>query len=224
MGGDRAPLRSALLPPSPPFLRSASPSVSTNPSCASASASRSRPSAALGSLSASDQPRRACRPPSLPLPRCVFLSAPDHTVAAAAAAASRSPIGSSDLSSARDELGGLINLGVNFEYPIFNNRRKPLEHPSVVIFAPLNLVNLNFHNQMRPPYIMPPGIMNGYYPFPTQMQSPYIMSPGIMNGFPPFTSQMLGYHNRSHGTISSQGSSNSFQHPGMNELNKGYSG
>ncbi|XP_056173440.1 protein FAR1-RELATED SEQUENCE 5-like [Syzygium oleosum] len=78
-------------------------------------------------------------------------------------------------------------------------------------------VNLNFHNQ--PPYIMPPGIMSGFCPIPSQMQSPYIMPPGIMNGISPFTSQMLEYHNRSHGTILSQGSSNSFQHPRVHELN-----
>ncbi|XP_056158258.1 uncharacterized protein LOC115664303 isoform X2 [Syzygium oleosum] len=88
-------------------------------------------------------------------------------------------------------------------------------------FYPSNIggprVNLNFHNQ--PPYIMPPEIMSGFCPFPSQMQSQYTMLPGIMNGISPFTSQMLEYHNRSHGTILSQGSSNSFQHPRVNELN-----
>ncbi|KAF8017784.1 hypothetical protein BT93_H2856 [Corymbia citriodora subsp. variegata] len=83
-------------------------------------------------------------------------------------------------------------------------------------FYPSNVggstVNLNFHNQMQqPPYIMPLGVMNGFGQFPSQMQPSYIMPPGIMSGFSPFTSQMLEYHNRSHGTILSQESSNSFQ-------------
>ncbi|KAF8037796.1 hypothetical protein BT93_B0595 [Corymbia citriodora subsp. variegata] len=51
------------------------------------------------------------------------------------------------------------------------------------------------------------------------MQYPYIMQQGIINGVSPFTSQMLEYHNRSHGTMLSQGSSNSFEQPSMNEFN-----
>lgn len=88
------------------------------------------------------------------------------------------------------------------------------------IFYPSNIggSTVNFNNQMQqPPYIMPSGIMNGFCQFPNQMQSSYIMPPSNLNGFSPFTSQMLEYNNRSHGTILSQGSSNSFQHLGMNE-------
>ncbi|XP_039169117.1 uncharacterized protein LOC104421813 [Eucalyptus grandis] len=59
--------------------------------------------------------------------------------------------------------------------------------------------------------------MNGFCQFPNQTQSSYIMPPSNFNGFSPFTTQMLEYNNRSHGTILSQGSSNSFQHLGMNE-------
>ncbi|KAL3749296.1 hypothetical protein ACJRO7_010409 [Eucalyptus globulus] len=59
------------------------------------------------------------------------------------------------------------------------------------------LVNINFHNQMQQSYIMPPRIMNVYSPF---------------------TSQMVEYHNRFNQNILSQ-SSNSFQHPKLNELN-----
>ncbi|XP_056166908.1 uncharacterized protein LOC115667611 isoform X2 [Syzygium oleosum] len=81
------------------------------------------------------------------------------------------------------------------------------------------IVNLNLHNQMQPPYIMPTGIMNGFSSFTSQMQRPYIMPPGVVNGFSPFTSQMLEYHNRSHGNILSQGPSNFFPHPRMHELN-----
>ncbi|XP_056173120.1 protein FAR-RED IMPAIRED RESPONSE 1-like [Syzygium oleosum] len=69
----------------------------------------------------------------------------------------------------------------------------------------------NIGGPTQPPFIMPSRIMSGF----CAMQSPYVMLP--RSGFSPFTSQMLEYHNQSHGTILSQGSSNSFQHPGMNE-------
>ncbi|XP_048140090.1 uncharacterized protein LOC115732645 [Rhodamnia argentea] len=98
-------------------------------------------------------------------------------------------------------------------FPDYSSNSNPFRSA----FYPNNIggpiVNLNFHNRMQqPPYIMPPGNMNGFCPFPSRMQSLYIMPPGIMSGFSPFTSQMLEYHDRSRGTILSQGSSNSFQH------------
>lgn len=77
----------------------------------------------------------------------------------------------------------------------------------------------SFPSQVQPPYIMRPANMDGFSPFASQMQTPYIMPQGIINKFSPFTNQMLEYHNRSPGINLSQGSSNSFQHPEINELN-----
>ncbi|KAL3726788.1 hypothetical protein ACJRO7_031654 [Eucalyptus globulus] len=65
--------------------------------------------------------------------------------------------------------------------------------------------------------IYPSNIGGPTMNFHNQTQSSYIMPPSNFNGFSPFTTQMLEYNNRSHGTILSQGSSNSFQHLGMNE-------
>lgn len=79
--------------------------------------------------------------------------------------------------------------------------------------------NVDGPSVQQPPCFMPPGIMNGFSSFPNQMQYPYIMPPGNMNGYLPFTNQMLAYHNRSHGTILSQGSSNSIERPVINEFN-----
>ncbi|KAF8034768.1 hypothetical protein BT93_C0933 [Corymbia citriodora subsp. variegata] len=76
-----------------------------------------------------------------------------------------------------------------------------------------------YPTNQQPSYMMPPGLMSGICPFPNQMQSPFIMPSGITNEISPFTNQMLEYHNRSHGTILSQGSSNSFHHPGIPDVN-----